>query len=156
MTIQEMKEAVCAWAKQSYAEKLFAGTSGNLSVYDQESGRMVITPTSVAYEQITPEDMVVMALDGTVTEGRYRPSSEWRMHAAVYEAKPEVGAIIHTHSPHATAFAVCHKKIPTILIEMVPFLGGDVPLAEFALPGLSRNIPASFQTTRRECHLTDS
>lgn len=135
MTIQEMKQAVCDWSKQSYAEKLFAGTSGNLSVYDREQEVMVITPTSVAYETITPEDMVVMRLDGQVLEGQYRPSSEWRMHAAVYEAKPEVAAIIHTHSPYATAFAVNNKSIPTILIEMVPFLGGDVPLAKFAIPG---------------------
>lgn len=135
MTIREMKEAVCAWSRQSYGEKLFAGTSGNLSVYDPEQGVMVITPTSVAYECIVPEDMVVMKLNGEVVEGHYHPSSEWRMHAAVYKAKPEVGAIIHTHSPYATAFAVNHMKIPTILIEMVPFLGGDVPLAEFAMPG---------------------
>lgn len=135
MTRQEMREAVCACAKQSYAEKLFAGTSGNLSVFDAASGLMCITPTSVAYETITPEDMVLMQLDGTVEEGKYRPSSEWRMHAAVYAAKPEVGAVIHTHSPYATAFAVNHKNIPTILIEMVPFLGGDVPLAKFAMPG---------------------
>lgn len=135
MTIQEMKQAACDWSKQSYAEKLFAGTSGNLSVYDREQEVMVITPTSVAYETITPEDMVVMRLDGQVLEGQYRPSSEWRMHAAVYEAKPEVAAIIHTHSPYATAFAVNNKSIPTILIEMVPFLGGDVPLAKFAIPG---------------------
>lgn len=135
MMIFEMKEAVCAWSKQSYAERLFAGTSGNLSVYDKAQNIMVITPTSVAYETITPEDMVVMRPDGEVLEGRYRPSSEWRMHAAVYEAKPEVGAIIHTHSPYATAFAVNNRNIPTILIEMVPFLGGDVPLAKFALPG---------------------
>lgn len=135
MTIQEMKETVCVWAKQSYAERLFAGTSGNLSVYDRESGVMVITPTSVAYETITPEDMVAMKLDGEIVEGHYRPSSEWRMHAAVYAAKPEVAALIHTHSPYATAFAVNHKNIPVILIEMVPFLGGDVPLAAFAVPG---------------------
>ena len=135
MTLSEMKEAVCVWSKQSYAEKLFAGTSGNLSVYDHEAEIMVITPTSVAYETIVPEDMVAMKLDGTVVEGHYRPSSEWRMHAAVYAAKPEVNAIIHTHSPYATGFAVCHKNIPTILIEMVPFLGGDVPLAQFAMPG---------------------
>lgn len=135
MTIQEMRQAVCDWSKQSYAEKLFAGTSGNLSVYDREQGVMVITPTSVPYETITPEDMVVLRLDGEILEGKYRPSSEWRMHAAVYEAKPEVGAIIHTHSPYATAFAVNNKGIPTILIEMVPFLGGDVPLAKFAVPG---------------------
>ncbi len=135
MTIQEMKQAVCDWSKQSYAEKLFAGTSGNLSVYDREQEVMVITPTSVAYETITPEDMVVLRLDGEVLEGKYRPSSVWRMHAAVYEAKPEVSAIIHTHSPYATAFAVNNRNIPTILIEMVPFLGGDVPLAKFAIPG---------------------
>ena len=135
MTIAERKAAVCACAKRSYQEKLFAGTSGNLSAYDEESGRMVITPTSVPYEEITPEDMVVMDLDGTVYEGTRRPSSEWRMHAAVYQAKPETGAIIHTHSPYATAFAVNHRKSPVILIEMVPFLGGDIPLARFAYPG---------------------
>lgn len=135
MTVPQMKEAVCRWARQCYEEKLFAGTSGNLSVYDKEAGVMAITPTSVAYEAITPEDMSVIRLDGTVLEGPYRPSSEWRMHAAVYQAKPEVSAIIHTHSPYATAFAVNNRGIPTILIEMVPFLGGDVPLAKFAVPG---------------------
>lgn len=135
MTIQEMREAVCGWSRQCYAEKLFAGTSGNLSIYDRELGAMVITPTSVAYETITPEDMVVMRLDGEVLEGRFRPSSEWRMHAAIYQAKPEVSALIHTHSPYATAFAVNNRNIPVILIEMVVFLGGDVPLARFAVPG---------------------
>ncbi len=135
MTKEEMCAAVCAYARQSYEEKLFAGTSGNLSLYDRDSGLMCITPTSVAYETITPEDMVLLRLDGTVEPGRYAPSSEWRMHAAVYAAKPEVGAVIHTHSPYATAFAVNHQNIPAILIEMVPFLGGDVPLAAFAVPG---------------------
>lgn len=135
MTIQEMKEEVCRWAKQSYEEKLFAGTSGNLSLYDRGQDIMVITPTSVAYETITPEDMTAMRPDGQVLEGKYRPSSEWRMHAAVYQEKPEVGAVIHTHSPYATAFAVNHSSIPVILIEMVLFFGGDIPLAQFAIPG---------------------
>lgn len=135
MTVQEMRQAVCGWAKQCYGEKLFAGTSGNLSVYDRDQGLMVITPTSVAYEAVRPEDMVVMRLDGTVLEGMYRPSSEWRMHAAVYEAREETAAVIHTHSPYATAFAVNNREIPVILIEMVAFLGGGVPLAKYALPG---------------------
>lgn len=133
MTIEEMKREVCDWAKQSYDEKLFAGTSGNLSLYDGEN--MAITPTCVPYETMTSDDIVIIKLDGTMVEGKYQPSSEWRMHAAVYEAKPEVSAIIHTHSPYATAFAVNNSRIPTILIEMVPFLGGDVPLAKFAVPG---------------------
>lgn len=135
MTVSQMKDAVCRWARQCYGEKLFAGTSGNLSVYGKETDTMVITPTSVAYETITPEDMSVIRLDGTVLEGPYRPSSEWRMHAAIYEAKPETGAVIHTHSPYATAFAVNNRNIPAILIEMAFFLGGDVPLAKFAVPG---------------------
>ena len=135
MTTPEMRRAVCAQSRQCYAEKLFAGTSGNLSVYDRERDLMVITPTSVPYEGITPEDMVVLRLDGEVLEGKYLPSSEWRMHAAVYGDKPEVSAIIHTHSPYATAFAVNNRSIPVILIEMVVFLGGDVPLAGYATPG---------------------
>ena len=134
MTNREMKEAVCGWAKQSYEEKLFAGTSGNLSVYHRGRRVMAITPTSVAYEGMTAEDVVVMSLDGEVLEGG-RPSSEWRMHAAVYKEKPEIGAVIHTHSPYATAFAVNHRSIPVVLIEMVLFFGGDIPLAQFAIPG---------------------
>lgn len=135
MTTQETRRAVCAWARQCYAERLFAGTSGNLSVYDRERDLMVITPTSVPYENMAPEDMAVLRLDGEVLEGKYRPSSEWRMHAAVYENKPGVSALIHTHSPYATAFAVNNRSIPVILIEMVVFLGGDVPLAGYATPG---------------------
>lgn len=134
-TIEEMRQDVFNWTKQSYAEKLFAGTSGNLSLYDRESEVMVITPTSVPYETIQPEDMVAIKLDGTVLEGHYKPSSEWRMHAEIYKGCPNANAIVHTHSPYATAFAVLNEEVPTILIEMVPFLGGSVPLAEFAIPG---------------------
>ena len=134
-TIEEMRQEVFAWTKQSYAEKLFAGTSGNLSMYDPDSGIMTITPTSIPYETILPEDMVAMRLDGEVVDGHYAPSSEWRLHAEIYKAFPEAGAVVHSHSPYATAFAVAHQSIPVILIEMVPFLGGDVPLAEFAVPG---------------------
>ena len=136
MTISQMKEDVCRWARVSYSEHLFAGTSGNLSVYDHDKQLMVITPTSFPYELLTPDDMVVMHLDGTcVTDASLRPSSEWRMHAVIYRQMPEVNAVIHTHSPYATAFAVNHKPIPAALIEMVAFLGGDVPLAAFAMPG---------------------
>ncbi len=135
MTIEEMRQTVHAWTKQSYAEHLFAGTSGNLSAYDADSGIMVITPTSRPYETILPEDMVAMKLDGTVLEGKWKPSSEWRLHAELYKAFPEAGAVVHTHSPYATGFAVAHQPIPCILIEMVPFLGGGVPLADYATPG---------------------
>ncbi len=129
------KQELLAYAKQSFDESLFAGTSGNLSTYDPETGIMVITPSSVAYSTMDVGDVMVVKLDGTIIEGEHRPSSEWRMHAEVYRQMPDVRAVVHTHSPYATSFAVSHEAIPVILIEMVPFLGGDVQVAEFALPG---------------------
>ena len=120
---------------QAYRAGLFAGTSGNMSAYCRAENIMYITPTSVRYETMRPEDVVVMRLDGTVSGGEKQPSSEWRMHAAVYRAFPDTGAVFHTHSPHATAFAVVHRPIPATLIEMHFFLGGDVPCAKYARPG---------------------
>lgn len=120
---------------QAYRAGLFAGTSGNMSAYCRAENIMYITPTSVRYETMKPDDVVAMRLDGTVLGGEKQPSSEWRMHAAVYRAFPDTGAVFHTHSPHATAFAVVHRPIPATLIEMHFFLGGDVPCAKYARPG---------------------
>lgn len=133
--MQQLKQQVCDMALQSYHEGLFAGTSGNLSAYNREEDYMVITPSSVPYEGMTAEDMMVLRPDGKVLEGRHRPSSEWRMHAAIYQQRPDLGAIVHTHSPYATSYAVAGREIPAVLIEMAAFLGGEVPLAAFALPG---------------------
>lgn len=132
MDREEMRAAVCAWAKRCYAEGLFAGTSGNLSVFDGEV--LAITPTGAPYETMTPADIVLMTPGGEVL-GAGRPSSEWRLHAALCRARPEVRAVVHTHSPYATASAVNRRPIPVVLIEMVPFLGGEVRVAPFALPG---------------------
>ncbi len=131
----ETKQKLKDMAKLSYQKALFAGTSGNLSMYDPESKIMAITPSSIAYEILEAEDMVLMTLDGEIIEGKNRPSSEWRMHASIYKNRPEIKAVIHTHSPYATSFAVNGEIIPIILIEMIPFIGGEVPLAKFALPG---------------------
>lgn len=132
---ENMKEEVVSYAKQSYKEQLFAGTSGNLSMFDRETGVMAITPSSLSYKVMTAEDIVLMKLDGTVVEGKHKPSSEWRLHKAVYQSKPEVGAVVHTHSPYATGFAVSHEEIPMILVEMMLFLGGNVRVADFAMNG---------------------
>lgn len=129
------REQLLKMSRRAYEQALFAGTSGNLSICDRESGLMLITPSSVPYETMEEQDLVLMKLDGEVVEGTNRPSSEWRMHAEVYREKEEVCAILHTHSPYATSFAVNRQEIPVILIEMVPFLGGNVPVAQFALPG---------------------
>ena len=130
-----IRETVVQTAKKAYADKLFAATSGNLSIYDRENGRMYITPGSYPYEIMTAEDIMVIDLEGNVLEGVHAPSSEWRMHAQVYRDKPEVNAIVHTHSPYATAFAINHLPIAAVSFEMPYFLGGDVPVARAALLG---------------------
>ncbi len=140
--MEKLKEHVLLKSKEAYAEKLFAGTSGNLSTIDREKGLIAITPTSIPYPILTADDIVVIDLDGNVKDGKHRPSSEWRMHTEIYKNKPEVKAIVHTHSPNATAFAVAHEEIPVVLIEMMFFLLGNVPLAKYAAPGseeLGRN-----------------
>lgn len=135
MTWEETKRILLNMTRRSYEEALFAGTSGNLSVYDREKETMIITPSSIPYETMKEEDLVLMKLSGEIIEGRHKPSSEWRMHAAVYKEREDVGAVVHTHSPYATSFAVNREPIPIILIEMIPFLGGDILVADFAMPG---------------------
>ncbi len=147
---QEYKEKVCAETKACYSEKLFAGTSGNLSLYDPEEDLIYITPGSYPYEIMKPEDIMVIRKDGTVIDGPHKPSSEWRLHACIYQNMPDVRAVVHTHSPYATSFAVNHAGIPVILIEMVAYLGGDIPLAEFAVPGSDEVGETAVAAMRRD------
>ena len=133
MMLDDLRRQLVETARQAYAEGLFSGTSGNLSMRTDRG--MLITPTSVRYETLSPEDIVHLRPDGAVLEGRFAPSSEWRMHAEIYARFPAVGAIVHTHSPHATAFAAAGKPIPESLIEMRFFLGSEVPCAAYAPAG---------------------
>lgn len=121
-----------------YEEGLVAATSGNISIrLDDRPDCFVITPSSESYLTMTADRMAVMKTDGTVLEcpPDGKPSSEWRLHAELYKARPSVRAIVHTHSRYATAFAVVRKGIPLILIEMQPWLGGDVPVSAYAPTG---------------------
>lgn len=133
--LAQLKQAVLRIAKKAYEEKLMAGTSGNMSVFCREKGVVVITPSSYDYSLMEEQDIVVIDLNGNVVEGHRRPSSEWRMHAEIYRHLPHVGAVVHTHSPYATSFAVTHKEIPVILIEMIPFLKGKVEVSPYGEQG---------------------
>lgn len=135
MEKQEAKQLVLEIAKRAYALGLFAGTSGNLSIYDSAKGEIFITPSSTPYETMQVEDIVTIDMDGRVLEGKLLPSSEWRLHAAIYKARPDARAVVHTHSPYATAYATMNRPIPMILVEMLPFIGDTVKVARFALPG---------------------
>lgn len=133
--ISAAKQTVLQFAKKAYGAGLFAATSGNLSVCLRSEGLVAITPTSVRYETMQAEDIVLIDLAGNIKDGRHKPSSEYLLHLALYNAQPETGAVVHTHSPYATAFAVNNRPIPLVLIEMQIFLGGEMPVAPLARPG---------------------
>ena len=136
LTIREMKERVLENTLMAYDEGLFAGTSGNLSMCDDAKELLAITPSSFRYEKMTLDDIMIIRMgDGSVVEGAHRPSSEWRMHIAILKGRPDIFGVVHTHSPYATSFAVTCMPIPLILIEMLGYIGGDIPVSEFALPG---------------------
>ncbi|MCX7028003.1 MAG: class II aldolase/adducin family protein [Spirochaetes bacterium] len=136
LTLREMKELVLENTLRAYSQELFAGTSGNLSLRDEEGKLVAITPSSFPYEKMGLDDIMVIDLEtGAVVEGKHRPSSEWRMHTTIMKGRPDVRGVVHTHSPYATSFAVLCRPIPLILIEMLGYIGGDIPVCEFELPG---------------------
>lgn len=132
---EKAKKQVLEIAKKAYDEKMMAGTSGNMSVLVEGESVMAITPSSYDYRLMKEEDIVLIDLDGNMVEGFRKPSSEWRMHAELYKHLPHVKAVVHTHSPYATSFAVNHMEIPVILIEMIPFLKGSVEVSPYAIQG---------------------
>jgi L-ribulose-5-phosphate 4-epimerase len=114
---------------------LVTWTGGNLSARDANSGYVVIKPSGVRYEDLRPEQMVVVNLDGQTVEGDLKPSSDTESHLYIYRHRPDVHGIVHTHSPFATAFAALGKPIPVYLTAIADEFGGPIPCGEFALIG---------------------
>jgi L-ribulose-5-phosphate 4-epimerase len=114
---------------------LVAWTSGNISARVPGTELMVIKPSGVSYPDLTPESMVVCDLDGQVVEGSLSPSSDTATHAYVYRHLPEVGGVVHTHSPYATAWAAVGEPIPCVITAMADEFGGEIPVGPFALIG---------------------
>ncbi|MFE3457448.1 L-ribulose-5-phosphate 4-epimerase [Nocardiopsis aegyptia] len=135
MTTDALREQVCALHAELLRWNLVTWTSGNISARVPDADLMVIKPSGVSYEDLTPEDMVVCDLDGTVVEGRHKPSSDTAAHAYVYRARPDVGGVVHTHSPYATAWAARGEPVPCAITAMADEFGGDIPVGPFALIG---------------------
>lgn len=114
---------------------LVAWTSGNVSARDPDTGHVVIKPSGVRYEYLRPEHMVILDLQGNVVEGALKPSSDTASHLYIYRHRFDVGGIVHTHSPYATAFAAVNRPIPVYLTAQADEFGGPVPCGDFALIG---------------------
>ena len=121
---------------------LVIGTAGNVSQRIGDTGNVAITPSSKDYSCLDPNDIMVVNLDGEVLEGDRNPSIETPMHLAVYKARPDANAVIHTHSVYASTLAVLGVPLPPVIDEFVIRLGGQVEVAKYAMPGteeLARN-----------------
>jgi L-fuculose-phosphate aldolase len=129
-----VREDVLATAKELFARRLVDGTEGNVSART-EDGNVCITPSSLNYEVMTLDDLVIIDLDGNVIEGSRGPSSEKGVHLACYKAFEEVGSVIHSHPVNASVFAVARQPIPAAIEESVVFIGGDIPICEFVTTG---------------------
>lgn len=126
------RAALIATARAMHPAGLNRGTAGNVSVRD--GAGFLITPTGMAYETLAPDDIPHMTLDGA-TIGRRKPSSEWRFHRDLYAARPDVGAVLHAHSPFAVSLACLRLDIPPFHYMIARFGGDTVRCADYAIFG---------------------
>lgn len=129
-----MTAAVIAAGKRMLGSDLTVETWGNISVRS-ETGEICITPSGMPYHEITSSDLVFLDAEGNVTEGNRIPSIETQMHVLIYQNRPDVQAILHTHPVASTVFGVLRKPIPVITDEIAQAIGGEISVAEYALPG---------------------
>ena len=134
-TVEVLRRTVSDLHAELTRYQLVVWTAGNVSARVPGRDLMVIKPSGLAYDELTPESMVVCDLQGAVVEGDYAPSSDTAAAAYVYRHLPHVGGVVHTHSTYATAWAARGEAIPCVLTMMADEFGGDVPVGPFALIG---------------------
>jgi L-ribulose-5-phosphate 4-epimerase len=136
--------------------ELVVWTAGNVSARVPGWDLLVIKPSGVTYDELTPENMVVTDLDGKLVEGDHAPSSDTAAHAFVYKHMPEVGGVVHTHSTYATAWAARGEAIPCVLTMIADEFGGEIPVGPFALIGddsIGRGLVDTLRTSRSKAVL---
>lgn len=133
--LEALREEVRRLHLELPKHNLVAWTSGNVSARDRVTGHVVIKPSGVRYEDLLPEHLVIVDLDGRVVEGDLAPSSDTASHLYIYRHRPDVGGVVHTHSAYASAFAAVGRPIPVVLTAIADEFGGPIPCGGFALIG---------------------
>jgi len=129
-TLSELKEIVWKYNLELPRYNLVKFTFGNVSAIDREKGVFAIKPSGVPYDQLKPDDMVIVDLDNNVVEGSLHPSSDTRTHTVLYRNFPDIGAVCHTHSTYATAWAQAQKSIPVLGTTHADHLAADIPCTQ--------------------------
>jgi ribulose-5-phosphate 4-epimerase/fuculose-1-phosphate aldolase len=153
---QHARGEVLLYGRRMREEHLVRHTAGNISVrVPGEPGRFAVTPTSLPYDTLEAADIVIADVDGNVVDGLHEPTSEFPLHTLVYRRRPEVGAIVHTHSPAAMTMAALNWTLPPILTGFVAAAGGAVATARYARPGTPDMADATTEalTARGACFL---
>ena len=127
--LEQLKQQVYEANMELPRRWLVTYTWGNVSGIDRESGLFVIKPSGVEYDELRPEDLVVLDLNGNKVEGKLNPSSDTKTHIELYKAFPELGGIVHTHSTHAVAWAQAGRDIPCFGTTHADYFYGPVPCA---------------------------
>ena len=135
MKFDTIKELICRLNLELPKQGLVKWTSGNVSGRDIRSGCIAIKPSGVPYEELTPNDIVIVDLEGRVVEGRRKPSVDTPTHLYIYNNMPNINGIVHTHSNFATAFAAVGKSIPVYLTAIADEFGGEIPIGNYAQIG---------------------
>lgn len=135
MMLEQLRKEVWAANVALPAEGLVAWTSGNASGRDPETNLMVIKPSGMLFDELTPQDLVVVDMNGNVVEGERGPSSDTATHLWLYRNRDDVHGIVHTHSNYATAFAAANKPIPPVLTAIADEFGGPIPCGGYAAIG---------------------
>ncbi len=134
MDSDEARDAVLAAATELDRRGLVEGSSGNVSARIDDE-RVCLTPSSIPYEVMTTDDMVVVDLEGNVLEGDKSPTTERALHLSCYRAYPEIGGVIHSHPVYATMFAVARQPVPAAIEEVAIYIGGDIEVCEYTMTG---------------------
>jgi L-fuculose-phosphate aldolase len=135
MLLKELREEVLEKSLQMIRDGLAFGSGGNISALDRESELIAITPSAIEYTKMKPEDVVVIDKQGKLIEGKWKPTSETPMHTIFYREREEVGAVVHTHAPHASVFAITNQSIPMVVTESALCLGSPVRVDPYVRPG---------------------
>ena len=149
--VAELREIVSDLHAELPRNGLVVWTSGNVSARVPGADLMVIKPSGIGYDDLTPESMVVCDLDGNPVSDGYTPSSDTATHAYIYRHMPEVGGVVHTHSTYATAWAALGEPIPCVITAMADEFGGEIPVGPFALIGsdeIGRGVVATLSGHR--------
>lgn len=134
MRLGELRAEIVDVLRRLEGAGLVTGTSGNVSARDPETGLIAVSPTSVPYDRLRPEDVSVVDPEGELLEGA-AASVELPMHLAIQSGRPEVAAIVHTHSPYATAVGLVLDEIPVVLAEQAAAVGRPIPVVPYAPTG---------------------